>query len=185
MYPKRIVIDGKTYNSVDEMPPDIRQKYEEAMRTFQGDTVSQVGNITADNNNNSLSDVFESMPSGKIVANIMKFIVDGSEYKSLDDLPPEARAKYQQAMEQLDKNQNGIPDMLEGMTTNAAPNVQSTPAMTSFPSFPVASSKPIAPISSAMDEPEGSSGWMLVLVGVLLIGVCVVGAAGVWYFFLR
>jgi hypothetical protein len=185
MNPKRIVIDGKTYNSVDEMPPDIRQKYEQAMSTFQGGNAGQVGDIIADSNNNGLPDIFENMPSGKIVANIMKFIVDGSEYKSLEDLPPEARAKYQEAMGKLDKNQNGIPDILEGMTMNTAPNIQSAPAMTSFPSFPSASSKPIAPVTSIMDEPESSSGWMLVLAGVLLIGLCVVGAASIWYFFLR
>jgi hypothetical protein len=27
MNPKMIVIDGKTYNSIEDMPPDIRQKY--------------------------------------------------------------------------------------------------------------------------------------------------------------
>ena len=32
MNPKIIVIDGKTYHSVEEMPPDIRQKYEQAMQ---------------------------------------------------------------------------------------------------------------------------------------------------------
>ena len=31
MNPKLIVIDGKTYNSVDEMPEDIRKQYEQAM----------------------------------------------------------------------------------------------------------------------------------------------------------
>ena len=32
MDPKIIVIDGKAYHSVDEMPPDIRQRYELAVR---------------------------------------------------------------------------------------------------------------------------------------------------------
>jgi hypothetical protein len=30
MNPKLIVIDGRTYHSIDEMPSDIRQKYEQA-----------------------------------------------------------------------------------------------------------------------------------------------------------
>ena len=32
MDPKVIIIDGKTYHSVAQMPPGIRQKYEQAMR---------------------------------------------------------------------------------------------------------------------------------------------------------
>ena len=34
MNPKVIVIDGKTYNSVNEMPADVRQQYEQAMRSL-------------------------------------------------------------------------------------------------------------------------------------------------------
>ena len=37
MNQKVVVIDGKTYKSVDEMPPDIRAKYEEAMRGLDRD----------------------------------------------------------------------------------------------------------------------------------------------------
>jgi hypothetical protein len=47
--PKVIVIDGKTYRSPDEMPPDIRQKYEQAMRSL------------GDANGNQIPDAFETM----------------------------------------------------------------------------------------------------------------------------
>ncbi len=36
MNPKTIVIDGKSYGSVSEMPPDVRAKYEQAMSSLQG-----------------------------------------------------------------------------------------------------------------------------------------------------
>ena len=49
MGPRIIVIDGKTYNNIEEMPPDIRQKYEQAMRSL------------GDANNNNLPDAFETM----------------------------------------------------------------------------------------------------------------------------
>jgi hypothetical protein len=111
----------------------------------------------------------------------MKFIVNGQEYDALESLPPEARAKYEQAMGKLDKNQNGIPDILEGMMNipnQMASNVQSTPVMTSpRPSRPM-------PVNSTI-EPESSGGWMLALAGVALLGLCALGAISVWYFFLR
>lgn len=49
MNPKIIVIDGKTYNRVENMPPDVRQKYEAAMRS------------PGDANNNRIPDAFENM----------------------------------------------------------------------------------------------------------------------------
>ena len=33
----RIKVNGKTYKSVDEMPPDVRRQYEQAMQTMMAD----------------------------------------------------------------------------------------------------------------------------------------------------
>ncbi|MGZ9226497.1 MAG: hypothetical protein ACXW4M_13170 [Anaerolineales bacterium] len=49
MNPKLIVINSKTYNSVDEMPEDVRKQYEEAMSTLK------------DENKNHVPDAFENM----------------------------------------------------------------------------------------------------------------------------
>jgi len=187
---KFIVIDGKTYNSVDEMPPDIRQKYEQAMSTFKDKNQNNIPdgfehmNILAEKNNNGIPDIFENMSAASVVSNAMKFIVNGQEFNNLEDLPPEARARYEQAMGNLDKNQNGMPDILEGMMTISNPstfNVQSAPLT---PSPRPASRKPI-PVNSTI-EPESSGGWMLALTGIILVGLClVIAAAGVWYFIYR
>ena len=55
MNPKRIVIDGKVYNSVEEMPDDVRRNYEEAMRGFTkmnaenfSGALNDINNIFAD-----------------------------------------------------------------------------------------------------------------------------------------
>jgi hypothetical protein len=121
MNSKVIVIDGKTYHSVEEMPQDIRAKYEQAMRTL-GDAndnnipdVFETMNILADKDKNSVPDVLENITSGQAVVNSMKIIIDGKEFNGLEDLPPEARARYEEAMGQLDANRNGIPDFVEGM----------------------------------------------------------------------
>lgn len=173
MNQKFIVIDGKTYKSADEMPEDVRKSYEKAMRNV-------------DNNQNGTPDAFEGLSSFQTatanVINSSKIIVNGQVFDSLDQLPPEIRAKYEQALGAMDANKNGIPDFVEGMlgTSN-----QTNPVATSFGT--TAHSRPSKPIPvGSTIEPESSGGWMLAVTGILLMGLCLVAAAaGVWYFYLR
>ena len=173
MNQKFIVIDGKTYKSADEMPEDVRKNYESAMRNV-------------DSNQNGTPDAFEGLSSFQTatanVINSSKIIVNGQVFDGLDQLPPEVRAKYEQAMGAMDANKNGIPDFVEDMlgtsnqTNSVAINVGTTAH--SRPSKPI-------PVGSTI-EPESSGGWMLAVTGILLIGLCLVAAAaGVWYFYLR
>ena len=185
MNPKLIVIDGKTYNSVDEMPEDVRRNYERAMSQL-GDSnkdgiPDMLENLTSatDQNKTGMPDAIENMVSN-VFTSSTKVIVNGAEYNSLDELSPELRAKYEQAMGSFDANRNGIPDFLEGVinTTNQGSTAQGTHAApTSSVSTPISSSPTI--------EPESTSGWMIALFVIAFLGVCVVGAVGVWYFFLR
>jgi cation transport regulator ChaB len=44
-----------------------------------------------------------------------RITVNGVEYKSVDDMPPDVRSQYERAMQMLaDKDGNGVPDILEG-----------------------------------------------------------------------
>ena len=186
MNPKVIVIDGKTYNSVEEMPPDIRKKYEQAMQSLGDANNNQIPdafetmNIFADKDKDGAPDVLENITAGHHVVNSMKIIVDGKEFDGLEHLPPEARARYQEAMGKLDANRNGIPDFVEGMMNTTNQNVMSV-------SSPVVEtprrSSPLT--SSPTITPDTSNGWMLMLAGLLILLLCIAGAAGIWYFFLR
>jgi hypothetical protein len=185
MNPKLIVIDGKTYKSVDEMPEEVRRNYESAMSQLDDSNKDgmpdMLENLTSstDQNKNGMPDAIENMVSN-VFASSTKLMVNGTEYNSLDELSPELRAKYEQAMGSLDSNKNGVPDFLEGFinTTDQTSTVQhSHVASTSRVSKPVSSSPTI--------EPESTSGWMIALFVIALLGVCAVGAVGVWYFFLR
>jgi hypothetical protein len=186
MNPKVIIIDGKTYHSIDEMPPDIRQKYEQAIRSL-GDAngnrtpdAFESMNVFADKNKDGVPDIFENIATSQAVVNSMKIIVDGKEFNGLEDLPPEARAKYHEAMGKLDANQNGIPDFVEGMinATNQTANIATNFGVeTSRRSTP----PPVTPTIT----PDTSNGWGLALAGLFILLFCAVGAAGVWYFFLR
>jgi len=167
MNPKVIVIDGRTYHSVDELPLNIRQRYEQAMRSLD------------DENDNHIPDMLETIVAGNTLVNSLEIIVDGKDYKGIEDLPPEARLKYEAAMSKLYANRNGIPDFAEGMlnATNQTINVSS-----SYPSVTPPRSTPLP--ASPMLTPDTSNGWKLMLTGLFIILLCAVGAAGVWYFFL-
>ncbi len=173
MNQKLIVIDGKTYKSVNEMPEDVRKNYESAMRNF-------------DSNQNGAPDAFEGSASFQSatanVINTSKIIVNGQVFDGLDQLPPEVRAKYEQAMGAMDANKNGIPDFVEGML-GASKQTNSIATSFGMSNPPRAARQPI-PVNSTI-EPESSGGWLLALTSILLIGLCLVGAAGAWYFFLR
>ena len=100
MNPKLIVIDGKTYKSVEEMPEDVRRNYESAMsqlgdRDKDGvpDMLENLTNPT-DQNKNGMPDAIEGMISSAF-ASTTKIIANGTEYNSLDELPPDVRAKYE------------------------------------------------------------------------------------------
>jgi hypothetical protein len=191
MNPKIIVIDGKTYGSVEEMPVDVRQKYEQALQTLgdaNGNRIpdvfetvsSETVNILADKDKNGVPDILENLVAGQAVVNSMKIIVNGKEFNGIENLPPEARAKYEAAMGKLDANHNGIPDFVEGMikTTN-----QATGSSTNFAAETPTSSAPL-PVSPTI-TPDTSNGLMLALAGLFIFLLCVAAGGAVWYFFLR
>src|SRR5512134_1725163 len=187
MNQKFIVIDGKTYHSIDEMPPDIRQKYEQAMRSLGDANDNRVPdafetvNLFADQNKDGIPDMLENTVAGNSVVNSIKIFVDGKEFNGLESLPPEHRARYDEAMRKLDANRNGIPDFVEGMTN--ASNQTANIATSFGTETPRRSSAPL-PVNPTI-TPDTSNGWALALAGLFLLLLCAVSAAGVWYFFLR
>jgi hypothetical protein len=190
MKPRLIVIDGKTYNSVDEMPADVRQKYEAAMSSLKDQNSNNVpdafetNNIFADKNQNGIPDILENSAGGPIFAKAMKIMMDGKQFNSLDELPPEVRARYETAMGALDANRNGIPDFAEGMMgTVSQPTTAPVSTNIAVETPRPASSTPI-PVSPTISQ-ETSNGWLLALLGIVLLFVCAAGAAGIWYFFVR
>lgn len=192
MNQKFIVIDGKTYKSVEEMPEDVRIKYESAMRGLDKNQngvpdMLENANLFTDKNQGGMENVFEDLTSFQgstsHVINTTKIAVNGQAYESLDQLPPDIRAKYEQALGAMDANKNGIPDFVEGMLGSA---IQTNNIATDFgTASPRPASSNLLPVSSTI-EPESPRGWILVVTGILLIGLCLVASAvGVWYFFLR
>jgi hypothetical protein len=191
MRPRLIVIDGKTYNSVDEMPADVRQRYEQAMGSLKDQNGNRVpdafenNNMLADNNRNGIPDIVENTAGAPIISNALKILVDGKEFNRLDDLPPDAQAKYEQAMGALDANRNGIPDFVEGMMGMQPQQSSTSVVSTGFETDTTrhASRQPM-PVTPTI-TPDTSNGWMLALLAGLLLFLCAAAGVGIWYFFLR
>lgn len=186
MNPKVIVIDGKTYHSLEEMPPDVRQKYEQALQALADANGNHIPdaleNILVDKDNNGVPDLLENLGLGKNVRSQIKITVNGKNFNGIEDLPPEARAKYEAAMSKLDANKNGIPDFVEGMISTSNQN-QSLPASTAFTVDNPPRSEPI-PVSPTI-APDTSNGLPIALAGLFILFLCVVAAGAGWYFFLR
>ena len=186
MNPKLIVIDGKSYNSVNEMPPDVRQKYEAAMSSLKDANGNRIPDalenqdILADQDKDGIPDMVENLTSENVVMSSMKIIVDGKEFNRIEDLPPDVRAKYEQALGAMDANRNGMPDFLEGMIT---PPKQNPSIASSFGTETTPHSA--FPTYSPAIAPDTSNGLKLALAGLLILLLCAIGAAGIWYFFLR
>jgi hypothetical protein len=74
----KITVNGRTYDSIEQMPSDVLQEYLQAMEATREGKVSNA-------------------PTGTVVSE--SFIYNGQAYKSRDELPPEVRAVLAQLPE--------------------------------------------------------------------------------------
>jgi hypothetical protein len=88
----QIFFNGKSYNSIDEMPANEKQTYEQMMGMF------------VDKNGNGIPDFLE----GDMVQNISNIYTasksihfDGNTYTNYDQLPPEVQSKVKSAFSKM------------------------------------------------------------------------------------
>jgi hypothetical protein len=84
-------------------------------------------------------------------------------------------------MGHLDANKNGVPDFMEAVMGTQPQSVSSVQEALGTDRAP--RSQPLD--ASPTITPDTSNGWMLATLGVALLMACAMGAAGVWYFFIR
>jgi len=98
----KIIFNGKTYTSVESMPEEVRQAYQQALAQF------------ADADKNGIPDILERGGMGNVIAIQQSSInFNGREYKSVGEMPWVVRRVFEMAMGQADANRNGIPDAVE------------------------------------------------------------------------
>ena len=118
----KIVVNGREYSSPNEMPADVREGYERAMAAL------------ADKNDNGIPDILEThlgtltrsvsegvsggssaLPATTVVST-QKFVINGHEYDSIDQMPPEVRRQFEQVQSLLagsaQPSQPGLPPVL-------------------------------------------------------------------------
>ena len=81
----KITVNGREYDSIDQMPPDVREIYLQAMAAMRESGTKETSSVIR---KNLFSSVKES------------FTYNGREYKSRDELPPEVRKLFDQIREQ-------------------------------------------------------------------------------------
>ena len=85
---QKITFNGKTYERLEDMPPEIRQAYESVMQ------------VLADQNQNGVPDLFEGTLGKQTNLARSTILYEGQAYERIDQLPPEAREKYERMMGQ-------------------------------------------------------------------------------------
>lgn len=165
----KIVVNGKTYNSVDEMPAEIRAAYQKALEVLH------------DADKNGIPDFLEgkAMPDvSNIPINVdaqsgSQIVMGDNVYSSVDQLPPEARLKFDQAMAKLgalglDRDGNGVPDVLEARNPELGRQPIITPSG-SMDNPPMISQEP--PPSVIQEEGMNfKPGTVMLLLILLLLG---------------
>ena len=150
-----ITFNGKTYNSLADMPGGERQAYEHMLQIFK------------DEDGNGIPDFME----GDMAKNVMNAFTsnvnfNGRVYGNLEDLPPQAKEKVQKAFDKLKQM---------GIVTDTPSLQASSPAPTDFdPAFQ--SSKPLLPQESAIQE-GGGRNWVIIVGFLAAVLVCAIGIA--------
>ena len=89
MTTRKITVNGQQYDSPEAMPPDVRRMYEEAMRT--------VGPSLASGQSGGSTQVFTGR-TGQLGASVVVNKVIAVNDRTLDELPPDVRQLYEDAV---------------------------------------------------------------------------------------
>jgi hypothetical protein len=155
--------NGKTYNSLEEMPADQRAAYEQVMAFMK------------DENNNGIPDMFEGDVIQKMIglAANTRIIVNGQEVQGLEAMSPEARAKFDNAMQKL--GQLGIlPSGMQGMQVTS---FQATPKISAREPEFAKSPSILQSTPSIISEDTGSRTVMILLAILGILVLCALAAA--------
>ena len=139
----KITFNGTEYDGIEQMPPDVRQQYLEIVRAL------------GDADGNGVPDVLEKTGSPGVITK-ESIVFNKREYKSREELPPEAR----ELLDKISKPQTG---------ENAAQVEVSTTKV--FPPRVTVSERWIR--SNERPRTVGNSGFPWLLIGGLVLAILI------------
>lgn len=159
-----ITFNGKTYNSIEEMPALERQAFE------------QLSSMFADKNGNGFPDFLEGDLAGNIITAVNSNVtINGKTYNNINELPDNMRGQLQGAFERLSEL---------GLASKTSPPVTAQVHSVQVTTKPQAISQPITSqeYPSTTQEVNGPSILQWALAGIILFFCVVIAALGVLYF---
>ncbi len=173
---KKIIVNGQEFSSVEEMPPDVRRQYEQAMSALadrDGDGIPDImqSGLSGRSGTEELGDGFHKVE----VETRSEYVVDGNEYSSLDEMPPEVREMFGRMTHDLpDGGGRGADQAFEveiiegdtpGMRASGTTRTARSSGMTSSPRT-----------TGGGSPSHGRLGWFVALIlGLALIWVLMAG----------
>lgn len=96
---QKIVVNGTEYDSPEAMPPDVRRQYERALKLVQDAAQGATPQGTTERTVTTTRDGV----SVKVHTKQVKYTVDGKTYDDPSQLPPDVRARVEQALNGAEK----------------------------------------------------------------------------------
>ncbi len=150
----KIKFNGTEYGSPEEMPPDVRAAYDKALELAKQ---GKLGGLPGSHVNVKFSTK-------------VRFSYNGKVYESPEEMPPDVRERYDKAMEQVDKNHNGVPDVLESNTAMPGSRLAPT-APDPFASTYQSTLQPLAPTQPVITPERSINRVFLALAGILILAL--------------
>ncbi len=146
----RIRFNGTEYNSPNEMPPEVRAAYDRALELVaQGSSAGGRVNIK--------------------MSTKVRFVYNGKTYEDPDEMPSDVRVRYDNAMAQIDKDHNGIPDIIEGNTLPSAAN--QTREADIFGTAARSTLQPFAPSEAVISADPPDNRVLLIVAGLAVLAL--------------
>jgi len=120
---QKIVVNGTEYDSPDAMPPDVRRQYERALQLVQDVAKGAAPQGTTARTVETTRDGV----SVKVHTKQVKYTVDGKTYDDPSQLPPEVRARVEQALHGAEKLELGDQGPGEVRVANVVTEMHSRP----------------------------------------------------------
>jgi len=101
----KIVFNGTEYDGVENMPPDVRRAYETALESLGKAGGETLASLLKDGSGGGAG----GAGGARIKATFREIVVNGKKYDSLDEMPPDIRQSYEEAMASLAPDESAAP----------------------------------------------------------------------------